>query len=86
MLEENNVFELLVRAFPEAASVQSPSGLPIDIANAHGRSEEEVRPLVVEGALRENKVEHMDEEIDLSAGLPRDAPYLMEKSSAEDSK
>jgi hypothetical protein len=86
MLEENNFFELLVRAFPEAASVQSPSGLPIDIANAHGRSEEEVRPLIVEGAVRENKVEHMHEEINLTAGLQNNAPDLMENSSVEDSK
>jgi hypothetical protein len=81
MLEDNNVFELLVRAFPEAASVQSPSGLPLDIANAHGKSEEEVRPLIVEGAVRENKVEHMDEEIDSSAASQHDAPDLMEKSA-----
>jgi hypothetical protein len=56
----NNVFELLVEAFPEAASVQSASGLPLDIANAHGSTEEEVRPLIVEGAVRENKMEHTE--------------------------
>jgi hypothetical protein len=43
MVETKNGLEMLVRACPEVTSFQSPSGLPLAIAQAHGKSEEEIQ-------------------------------------------
>jgi hypothetical protein len=73
------LFEMLVEANPEAATIKSAQGLPVDIAQAAGRSEEEVEPLV-QGAMRQFVMD-MDEEIDLT-GMD-DAPGLLEESDDE---
>lgn len=60
-----NVFEMLVRTYPEAASIQCPVGSPIDIAQANGRSEEEVRPLL-EGFMKEVMADMQTSYVDLT--------------------
>jgi hypothetical protein len=57
---------MLVRANPEASSVHSALGAPIDIAHAHGKSDDEVLPLL-EGFMREAMAEMETREIDLIA-------------------
>ena len=43
---DTNSLELIVQAYPEAASIRSASGYPIDIAIAHERTKEEIPPLM----------------------------------------
>ena len=41
-----NVLDLLVDLYPEAATMQSAAGLPIDIARANGKTEKEIEKLL----------------------------------------
>ena len=45
-LEDKNIFDLLVIAYPDAAKIRSPSGLPIDIAQKQGKRQEEIEALL----------------------------------------
>jgi hypothetical protein len=65
VVETPDVFEMLVRANPEAASVHSALGSPIDIAHAHGKSDDEVLPLL-EGFIEKVMAEMEKHKIDLT--------------------
>jgi hypothetical protein len=44
--ESKNVYQLLIDAYPEAASMKSAAGLPIDIARNAGKNDNEIAPLL----------------------------------------
>lgn len=66
-IESGAVITLLFNAYPEAAEIQSPSGLPVDIARAKGtRSPEEIR--VLRGVVSASFMIQEEDEIDLMGG------------------
>jgi hypothetical protein len=44
--ESKNVYQLLIDAYPKAASMKSAAGLPIDIARKAGKNDNEIAPLL----------------------------------------
>lgn len=44
--ETKNVYQLLIDAYPEASSVKTSSGIPLDIARSVGKADDETGPLL----------------------------------------
>jgi hypothetical protein len=83
-IESDNVITLLFNAYPEAAEVESPSGLPFDIARAKGtRSLEAIR--VLRGVISKSfmiKEEEDEEDIDLTGDTDLGADQVDESATA----